>query len=118
MVQGETVYITPSWVNATTQFDIAWDTSTLGLTPKGDWWGDLALLGRTGSNQGEWEWDQANHVLDLWVPVPNSVAGHRRLVATLYSADLPLKKGAKGNGVVAISLPVVQSPPFSWEVKN
>ena len=115
MVQGGTIHITPSWVNSRIPIDITWDPTLLSLSPRGDWWGVLALLGRTGTDKGEWDWDQSDRKLFLWVVVPGS--GHRRLVAAMSQFDMPPVKGASGTGSLQPGMvPTTQPVPFDWVV--
>jgi len=117
MIQGGSIRISPSWTQIVTVIDINWDTNDLLLlAPVGPWWGDLALLAGTGSNQGEWEWDVPVARLRLWVPIPNSVPGFRTLIATLNQFSFPVVTGMTGTGKLSIQLvPATASPPFDWE---
>ncbi|WP_133170109.1 hypothetical protein [Kumtagia ephedrae] len=77
--------------------------------------GHAGLLCRTGRDQGEWDWDQSDRKLFLWVAVANS--GHRRLVATLSQIDMPPVKGASGTGGIQPGMvPTTQAVPFDWVV--
>jgi hypothetical protein len=69
---GGSIRIIPEWSdNTVTIIDISWDPAVLSSDlPKGPWWGDLAKLARTGSNEGEWVWNAAVQQLLLSVPDP------------------------------------------------
>ncbi len=114
MMHGGTVNIVPSWVPQTTQVDIRWDDSKLSdPRPKDNWWGPLAFLGRTFSNEGEWEWDAAAKTLFLWVPVPG--AGYSRLVAGLDQFTFPITDGMTGSGSLQPGLIPVTTLILTWQ---
>ena len=114
MLHGASLKIQPTWVSETTTIDFQWDDDSLSKdAPIGKWWGDLAYLAGTGSNEGEWQWDSSTGELTLWVWVPGS---HRRLVATLNQFTIPVTTGMTGEGHLAAGLvPTTQPPDFSWE---
>lgn len=114
MLHGASLKITPSWVSVTTIIDIQWDDDTLSADPPtGKWWGDLALLAGTGSNEGEWQWDFTAPSLELWVPVPG---GARRLIAVLNQLNFPITTGMTGDGELAAGLtPTSEAVEFTWE---
>ena len=114
MLHGASLKIAPSWVSETVTLDIQWDDDALfGAEPKGKWWGNLAYLGGTGSNEGEWQWHSNIDSLDLWVWVPNS---HRRLVAELFDFSFPVSTGERGDGQLAAGLvPATEPQRFTWE---
>ncbi|MER6346577.1 hypothetical protein ACWC10_16770 [Streptomyces sp. NPDC001595] len=111
---GGHVTIFPSWVPQKTIIDIMWDDSRLSDPhPRDRWDGELALLARTSSTQGEWEWDAAAQKLGLWVPVPEG--GHRRLVATLHQFTFPIK-GMSGTGSLMPGLaPASGELTLTWQ---
>ncbi|MER6198380.1 hypothetical protein ABT234_13565 [Streptomyces sp. NPDC001586] len=118
MIHGGNVKIIPSWVPQTTIVDLQWDDTTLSdPRPKGAWWGEIAfLVQRAAGNQGEWEWEPAAGILELWVPDPD-VPGYRHLVATLDQFTLPLANpGTAGAGRLAPGLaPVVGDLTLDWQ---
>lgn len=116
MVHGGSVRITPSWVPATTTIDIRWDDAGLtGARPTDKWWGDLALLAATLTNEGVWEWDKAAQRLELWVPNPADPM-IRRFVAVLEGFAFPMAPGSVGSGhLVAGIVPAVGNPPLTWQ---
>jgi hypothetical protein len=119
MIQGGSIRISPSWAPIVTIIDIRWDTDDfLSAAPKGDWWGDLALLAGTGTNEGEWEWDAPSLKLRLWVPNP-AEPGFRRLIATLDQFAFPIITGMTGTGKLSVGLvPATEPPPFDWEGRS
>ncbi|MFI1307785.1 hypothetical protein [Streptomyces sioyaensis] len=116
-LHGGQVTVFPSWVAQKTVIDIRWDDAKLSESPPKDkWWGDLALLGRTGSNEGEWEWKAAEQRLGLWVPVPEGGDGYRRLIATLNQFTFPLANGMAGTGSLQPGLaPATGDLTLTWQ---
>ncbi|MFI0907063.1 hypothetical protein ACH4TE_26620 [Streptomyces sioyaensis] len=113
---GGHVTLFPSWVPQQSVIDITWDDAKLSdPQPKDKWWGELALFGRTGSNEGEWQWTAAEQKLGLWVPVPAGGDGYRRLVATLYQFTFPLTNGMTGTGSLQPGLaPTAGELTLTW----
>ena len=111
MLHGASIKISPQWIPESTIVDFQWDDDDPST---GKWWGDLALLGGTGSNEGEWEWDPDTQELELWVPVPGSA---RRLIAVLKPFTVPATTGMTGDGSLAPTLNVPATGPleFTWE---
>jgi len=113
VLHGASLKISPSWLPETTIIDIQWDDDALSAPePVGKWWGQLAFLGGTGSDEGEWQWDAAVQELELWVPVPGSA---RRLIAA-RPFDFPVVTGMAGDGKLQPGLvPTTEAPTFTWE---
>lgn len=116
MLHGGSAKIFPSWVPQSTVIDIRWDDTKLsGARPKDKWWGDLALLAGTFTNEGEWEWDAAAKELELWVPNPADPSV-RRFVAVLHQFTFPMAVGATGSGELVPGIaPVLGSLALTWE---
>jgi hypothetical protein len=112
---GGSIRITPSWVPDPMTIDIEWDPASLSAAEVwGKWWGELAQLGGTGSNEGEWRWRSAQQELTLTVLVPEG--GHHRHLAYLQQFQLPVTNGMTGSGNLQSSLtPTTTAPTFTWE---
>lgn len=119
MLQGATLRLTPNWIVDTLFVDIVWDTTALSnLLPQGPWWGRLALLAGTGSNEDQWDWDRSAGRLLLWVQVMPQFPAARRLVGVLDQFTFPPVNGAKGTGSPAGFLPPTTQPlAFNWQVQ-
>jgi hypothetical protein len=118
MQHGATLKLSPGWVSQTTNIDIQWDDAALSnALPTGKWWGELALLGGAGANEGEWEWDPVYKMLGLTVMVrvsPSLISRH--LLAILEPFTFPITTGMTGNGrVVFLVAPTTQTLTFTWE---
>ncbi len=117
MLHGASIRVSPNWTpGITTTIDFEWDDTTLSDSrPTGRWFGDLALLGGTGSNEGEWEWDPMTQELELWVRLPGNL-GARRLIAVLKPFPIPVTTGTTGTGKLSPGLaPTIEAPEFGWE---
>lgn len=124
MLEGGNIRITPSWVPQPTILDIQWDPARLSdAIPTGKFWGDLAYLGGTGSNEGQWEWRRgADEAVVLFTPVviPGNANGYRRMVASLDGMSMPPRRGASGMGRIfyGISAVIPGTPDltFRWDI--
>jgi hypothetical protein len=118
MLHGATLKIFPSWAPLETPVDISWTDEQLTETlPEGDWSGQLALLGQTGSTDGRWLWESADRELILTVLLPN---GTHFFMAHLFDFSFPLTTGMTGTGKLTDTV----TPPgvvpgtilsFTWE---
>lgn len=117
---GANIRISPSWLpGAVTIVDISWNSAVVAFAPNptGPWSGDLALLGGTGSLDGNWDWDRTQLKLELWVPLPGTNPPVGRLIAVLDDFDLPAFNGTTGTGALNPNLaPVSGVLDFDWEI--